>query len=43
MQPKSIKNAVNAQTQAKNNKHMKKYETYQVIVEANQMPNSDIN
>ena len=43
MQAKSMKNAVNTQTQAKNNKHMKKYETYQFIVESNQMPNSDIN
>ena len=26
MQAKSVKNAVNTQTQAKNNKHMKKYD-----------------
>ena len=43
MEAKSTKNAGNPQTQAKNNKHMKKYKAYQYIVEATQMPNSNTN
>ena len=43
MQAKSTENKGHPQTQVENNKHMKKYKTYQYIAEATQMPNSNIN